>query len=420
MPYLDDARWRELLDARAEQPQLALDQLRTRRRRPLLTDGRLFIVAADHTARGMLGVPGEPFAMADRRRTLESLMCALSFPEVDGVLASADIMEDLAVLGALDDKLAFGTMNRGGIMGASWELDDRMTAYSAATIQANGLDGGKVLLRLADDDAGTAPTLEACAKAVDECAALGLPIMVEPLPYHHDPDTGAARLLDDEDALAHHRRARRSSATSSPSAPDPGRRRPRPRCSPASSRSSGTATSPASATRSRSRADELPTWRGQNEQGMALAAVAYAKAKRRRQIMVATSSIGPGATNMVTAAGVAHTNRLPRAAPLRRLRSSAAPPTRCCSRSSTSATRPSRSTTPSSPSPATGTASRGPSRSSTRCRRRSPPCSTPPTAARPSSACRQDTQAEAYDYPDRVLRAAGARDRPARAPTSGS
>lgn len=56
---------------------------------------------------------------------------------------------------------------------------------------------------------------------------------------------------------------------------------------------------------------ELPTWRGQNEQGMALAAVGYAKAARRRQIMVATSSIGPGATNMVTAAGVAHANRLP-------------------------------------------------------------------------------------------------------------
>jgi 3D-(3,5/4)-trihydroxycyclohexane-1,2-dione acylhydrolase (decyclizing) len=57
--------------------------------------------------------------------------------------------------------------------------------------------------------------------------------------------------------------------------------------------------------------DQLPTWRGQNEQGMALAAVAFAKARRRRQIMVATSSIGPGATNMVTAAGVAHANRLP-------------------------------------------------------------------------------------------------------------
>jgi 3D-(3,5/4)-trihydroxycyclohexane-1,2-dione acylhydrolase (decyclizing) len=57
--------------------------------------------------------------------------------------------------------------------------------------------------------------------------------------------------------------------------------------------------------------DVFPTWRGQNEQGMALAAVAFAKAKRRRQIMVATSSIGPGATNMVTAAAVAHANRLP-------------------------------------------------------------------------------------------------------------
>jgi 3D-(3,5/4)-trihydroxycyclohexane-1,2-dione acylhydrolase (decyclizing) len=57
--------------------------------------------------------------------------------------------------------------------------------------------------------------------------------------------------------------------------------------------------------------DDLPTWRGQNEQGMALAATAFAKAKRRRQIMIATSSIGPGATNMVTAAGVAHANRLP-------------------------------------------------------------------------------------------------------------
>lgn len=201
MEFLTDERWADLIATRAEQPGLALERLRTRPRRPLLTDGRLFIVAADHSARGMLGVPGEPFAMADRRRTLDALMTALAFDGVDGVLASADIMEELALLGALDGKLAFGTMNRGGLAGADWELDDRMTAYSAATLSANGLDGGKVLLRLADDDAGTAPTLEACARAVDECATLGLPIMVEPLPYHHDPTTGAAKLLDDEDAL---------------------------------------------------------------------------------------------------------------------------------------------------------------------------------------------------------------------------
>ncbi|MEM7342561.1 MAG: aldolase [Actinomycetota bacterium] len=203
MPSLTDDAWNHLIERRAQEPNAALEMLRGRRRRPLLRegDGRMFIVAADHTARGMLSVPGQPFALADRRRTLDSLLIALEHPGVDGVLASADIAEELALLGVLDDKLVFGTMNRGGLAGADWELDDRVTAYTPASLAANGLDGGKVLLRLADDDAGTAPTLETCAQMVDGCADHGLPIMVEPLPYHHDPDTGAARLLDDDDAL---------------------------------------------------------------------------------------------------------------------------------------------------------------------------------------------------------------------------
>lgn len=200
MEHLTDDRWRDLIATRADRPAEAVAKLRSRTRRPLLTDGRLFVVAADHTARGMLGVPGDPFAMADRRRTLDALMIALAHPGVDGVLASADIVEELALLGALDGKLVFGTMNRGGLAGARWELDDRMTAYDAAAIEANGLDGGKVLLRLADDDARTASTLEACARAVDECAARGLPILVEPLPYQVD-ERGAAKLLDDDDAF---------------------------------------------------------------------------------------------------------------------------------------------------------------------------------------------------------------------------
>ncbi len=57
--------------------------------------------------------------------------------------------------------------------------------------------------------------------------------------------------------------------------------------------------------------EEFSTYRGQNEQSMALAAIAYARAKNRKQIMLVTTSIGPGATNMVTAAGVAYTNSLP-------------------------------------------------------------------------------------------------------------
>ena len=57
--------------------------------------------------------------------------------------------------------------------------------------------------------------------------------------------------------------------------------------------------------------DVIPTWRGHNEQTMAHAAIAYAKASKRHHAMAVTTSIGPGALNMVTAAGTAHANRLP-------------------------------------------------------------------------------------------------------------
>lgn len=57
--------------------------------------------------------------------------------------------------------------------------------------------------------------------------------------------------------------------------------------------------------------DIFPTWRGQNEQTMAHAAIAFAKGHKRSRAMAVTSSIGPGATNLVTAAALAHVNRLP-------------------------------------------------------------------------------------------------------------
>ena len=195
-----DDQWLGLINSRLEDPNAAAKALKKRTRRKLITDGRLFIVAADHTARGMLGVGDEPFAMADRRRLLDALLVALANPQVDGVLGSADVIDELALLGALDSKLVFGTMNRGGIMGAKWELDDRMTAYTPQEIALRGLDGGKVLLRLADDDAGTARTLEACAKVVTQMADLKLPIMVEPLPYTGG-NGGPAKLIDDDDKL---------------------------------------------------------------------------------------------------------------------------------------------------------------------------------------------------------------------------
>lgn len=166
---------------RAEQPALIGELVRSRRRRSLLTgDGRLFVIAADHPARGALGVGGRPVAMASRTELLERLVVALGRPGVDGVLGTPDIIEDLAVLGALDGKVVMGSMNRGGLQGAAFEMDDRFTAYDVPAMVRDGLDIAKLLLRINLDDAGSAATIEATARAIDAAAEAHLPILVEP------------------------------------------------------------------------------------------------------------------------------------------------------------------------------------------------------------------------------------------------
>ncbi len=186
---LDDDRYRWLTEVRVHAPETIAAAYAHRPRRSELTrDGMLFIVAADHTARGMVGLGDDPRAMADRRSMLGRLLTALAHPRVDGVLASADIMDDLALLGELDDRVAVGTMNRGGLAGAQWELDDRFTAYDTAHLVASRLDAGKMLLRIDDTDAGTVPTLQACARAVQDLADQRMLAMVEPIPYTRTPD----------------------------------------------------------------------------------------------------------------------------------------------------------------------------------------------------------------------------------------
>jgi hypothetical protein len=200
---LTDERWRELLRVRASDPgavKRAYDE-RLRRKRLLSEKGTLFLVAADHPARGALGVGADPMAMADRRSLLERLLVALQNPAVDGLLGTPDVVEELLLLGALDDKVVIGSMNRGGLAGADWEIDDRFTGYDAQSIVDFGLDGGKMLLRLVDSDPGTIPTLESCARAVSELAAHKVIAMVEPLPYRRD-ETGKLILQKDAVSLA--------------------------------------------------------------------------------------------------------------------------------------------------------------------------------------------------------------------------
>lgn len=172
---------RALTTTRLREPE-RIDRLwASRRRRPLVgDDGRLLLVACDHPARGALGVRDDRMAMGSRSDTLERLATALSRPGVDGVLGTPDILEDLLLLGLLDDLVVVGSMNRGGLQGASFELDDRFTAYGAADLARRGLDGGKMLTRVDLADEGTVATLAASARAVTELADAGLMAMVEP------------------------------------------------------------------------------------------------------------------------------------------------------------------------------------------------------------------------------------------------
>ncbi|HYI33503.1 MAG TPA: deoxyribose-phosphate aldolase [Glaciibacter sp.] len=182
MNALDFAALRE---DRAERPNRIGEVLAARTRRPLVQgDGRLFIVAADHRARGALGVRDDDTAMANRYRLLEKLAVALSRPGVDGVLGTPDIIDDLALLGLLENKIVVGSMNRGGLRGASFEMDDRYTAYSIDRIQANRLDFAKNLVRINLSDPASLATLEATARAVSESARARIPIMLEPFMSH--------------------------------------------------------------------------------------------------------------------------------------------------------------------------------------------------------------------------------------------
>lgn len=198
---IDGQRWARLLADRAERPELIQRKADARRRRPLLgSDGRLMLVAADHVARNIYRVGDDPLAMADRRRLLENVIVALRRPGVDGLLAAPDVVEELLLLDELDDKVVIGSMNRGGLTGSVWSLDDRFTAYDAATIERMGLDGGKMLLRIDLTDPGTNLTLEACAHAVTDLASRKLMAMVEGLPARRDEE-GQVRLSEDPDDL---------------------------------------------------------------------------------------------------------------------------------------------------------------------------------------------------------------------------
>jgi DhnA family fructose-bisphosphate aldolase class Ia len=201
----------KITETRLSDPECALRAAESRKRRGALTpDGKLNILAADHPARRVTKVGDDPLKMADRRGYFARVVRVLQSDIVDGVMATMDILEDLLILhhltvkaggpALLDNKLLIASLNRGGLAGAVWEMDDPITGASPATCVAMGLDGAKLLLRICDEETGSLKTVLYCARAITELNALNLPTFLEPLPVVKEKD--AYRVIKTADALA--------------------------------------------------------------------------------------------------------------------------------------------------------------------------------------------------------------------------
>jgi DhnA family fructose-bisphosphate aldolase class Ia len=182
LPGLWCRNYDEVTELRSRDPQAIGRALAARRRRAsfLPADGRLMLVAADHPARGALAAQGRPTAMNNRREMLDRLRTALARPGVDGLLATADVAEDLLLMGALEDKVVVASMNRGGLAGATFELDDRMTGYDVAGVVTARFDAAKMLNRIDVEDPGTVAMLETTGRTITELARAGVIAMLEP------------------------------------------------------------------------------------------------------------------------------------------------------------------------------------------------------------------------------------------------
>ncbi len=172
---------------------------RVKRENPFASN--IVIIAADHPARNVTNVGKNQLAMGDRQQYLGRIVRVLMNDEIDGVMATPDIMDDLFILNYLhkqhggesflDNKILIGCTNRGGLSGSTYEMDDLITAYNIEDIKSLGLDGAKMMFRL-DLETNMArysqKTLESVSKMIRECNKHDITIFVEPLPVERQRD----------------------------------------------------------------------------------------------------------------------------------------------------------------------------------------------------------------------------------------
>lgn len=198
--FLPPSVLEKINEMRVTDPECSSRAAMSRKRRGSLSlDGKLNILAADHPARRVTKVGDEQLRMADRHGYLARVVRVLQSDVVDGVMATMDILEDLLIIhhlvleaggpALLDNRLLIASLNRGGLAGASWEIDDPVTGASPATCAALKLDGAKLLLRICDDEIKSLETMLYCSATITEMNDLGLPTFLEPLPVVKENNT---------------------------------------------------------------------------------------------------------------------------------------------------------------------------------------------------------------------------------------
>jgi len=188
----------EITRLRVSHPELFQEAQERLRITSFLPDQRLVILAADHPAHGITECGDDPTFFADRWEYLGRILRILLMGGIDGVMGTTDVVEDLfaasAIIrkrtgrGILDNIVLLGSMNRGGIRKSVFELDERMTSWTAESIARMGLDGAKLMISFDLSNPDTGKTIKYCADAINALVRLTIPVYLEVLPVKKEGD----------------------------------------------------------------------------------------------------------------------------------------------------------------------------------------------------------------------------------------
>ncbi len=187
---LDDETWAGITELRVSESEAIRRHAKQRgRRHQIAPDGKLVILAADHPGRMVVDLHPGDGRLANRRDYLARILRVLEAGDVDGVMGTPDVIEELMAVdlmrarsrqpSLLDEKVIIGCMNRGGLSQTAFEMDDRFTAYTVEGLVQMNLDGAKMMFRLDPAESASLDTLHGCARAVNECLEQQLDVFIE-------------------------------------------------------------------------------------------------------------------------------------------------------------------------------------------------------------------------------------------------